>query len=211
MADWHSADMSSALGTTLKSPILFPTIEKWLAKIPKRYSNASTQADFERLIDLPQIRSRMTWLQDQIQSTAQNIVFCHNDLLSGNILYDQEKDAAEFIDYEYGGFNYAAFDIANHFCEFAGFDGNYSLYPAKSFQLKWLRTYLERIDIKNVSDDRVSRLFQEVQIFALAAHLFWGVWALVQAEISDIDFNYLDYAKIRFDEFFKSPPPLLSH
>ena len=25
-----------------------------------------------------------------------------------------------FVDYEYSGLNYAAFDIGNHFCEFAG-------------------------------------------------------------------------------------------
>jgi thiamine kinase-like enzyme len=25
-----------------------------------------------------------------------------------------------FIDYEYAGYNYRAFDIADHFCEFAG-------------------------------------------------------------------------------------------
>ena len=32
------------------------------------------------------------------------------------------KDAIQGVDFEYGGFNYAGFDLANHFCEYAGFD-----------------------------------------------------------------------------------------
>lgn len=31
-----------------------------------------------------------------------------------------KKESVHFIDFEYCGFNHAAFDIGNHFCEFAG-------------------------------------------------------------------------------------------
>ena len=199
LADWHMANLSIE---TKNTAILFPTIRKWLNKVPTRYRDDAKQADFDRLIDLNNIKSRMAWLEREIEKTSSPVVFCHNDLLSGNILYNEETDAVEFIDFEYGGYNYAAFDIANHFCEFAGFDGDYSLYPKKSFQLDWLETYLES---STVSDLEVLDLFKQVQIFALAAHLFWGVWALVQAEISDIEFDYLEYAKLRFDQFLKSP------
>ena len=70
------------------------------------------------------------------------IVFCHNDLLIGNLIFDEETgererererereqshhsssfsvDTVGMIDFEYGGSNYLAYDIANHFCEFAG-------------------------------------------------------------------------------------------
>ena len=48
------------------------------------------------------------------------LVFCHNDLLLGNILYDEIEHSIEFIDFEYAGANYQSYDIANHFCEFAG-------------------------------------------------------------------------------------------
>jgi ethanolamine kinase len=49
-----------------------------------------------------------------------HLVFCHNDLLLANILHDKGKDAIAFIDFEYAGPNYQAYDIANHFCEFSG-------------------------------------------------------------------------------------------
>ncbi|RWS00199.1 ethanolamine kinase 1-like protein, partial [Dinothrombium tinctorium] len=39
------------------------------------------------------------------------IVFCHNDLLPENILYDRENDEIKFIDFEYAGYNYRSFDI----------------------------------------------------------------------------------------------------
>lgn len=48
------------------------------------------------------------------------IVFCHNDLLLANIIYNAEKNTVTFIDYEYSNYNYQAFDIGNHFAEFAG-------------------------------------------------------------------------------------------
>ena len=49
---------------------------------------------------------------------AYELVFCHNDLLCGNILKGSPAgpDSITLIDYEYAGYNPAAFDIANHFC-----------------------------------------------------------------------------------------------
>lgn len=48
---------------------------------------------------------------------AYELVFCHNDLLCGNVLLGTTSDASALtlIDYEYAGYNRAAYDIANHF------------------------------------------------------------------------------------------------
>lgn len=59
-------------------------------------------------------------MEDELTQLDSPIVFCHNDLLLGNILYDRSKKTVNFIDFEYAGPNYQAYDIANHFCEFAG-------------------------------------------------------------------------------------------
>lgn len=41
---------------------------------------------------------------------------CHNDLLSGNILRnEQHPQVMHLIDYEYAAYNHRAFDLANHF------------------------------------------------------------------------------------------------
>lgn len=48
------------------------------------------------------------------------MVFCHNDLLHANIIYDSKSDKVMFIDYEYANYGYRGFDIGNHFNEFGG-------------------------------------------------------------------------------------------
>lgn len=49
-------------------------------------------------------------------------------------------------------------------------------------------------------------LVQEIcHIFVLTSHLLWGSWALMQSRHSRVvDFDYLAYARRRFDAFDKS-------
>jgi hypothetical protein len=45
-------------------------------------------------------------------------------------------------------------------------------------------------------------LFQSiVQTFLLSSHCFWGAWAVVQAGASTVDFDYLLYARKRFEGY----------
>lgn len=32
--------------------------------------------------------------------------------------------------------------------------------------------------------------------------LYWGIWALIQAQISEIDFDYASYAELRLKEYW---------
>lgn len=59
-------------------------------------------------------------LENTLSKINSPVVYAHNDLLLGNVLYNKEQENVIFIDYEYTAFNYQAFDIANHFAEFAG-------------------------------------------------------------------------------------------
>ena len=40
-----------------------------------------------------------------------------------------------------------------------------------------------------------------VLFFTLASNLFWGTWGIVQAKSATIDFDYLAYAKLRYDGY----------
>lgn len=71
-----------------------------------------------------------------------DIGFGHNDLLSFNVILNEKEDKVHFIDFEYAGYNYRSFDIANHFCEFSGFNVDTSKYPTKEMQTRFIRTYL---------------------------------------------------------------------
>ncbi len=43
----------------------------------------------------------------------------------------------------------------------------------------------------------------EVNRFALASHIFWGLWSILQDALSTIEFGYLEYAQSRFQGYFK--------
>ena len=120
--------------------------------------------------------------------TSDDIVFCHNDALLNNVII-QEKNVINFIDLEYGAPNYAAFDIANHFAEFAGCDGvlDYQKWlPGKSWRQAWVRKYLnERKEREvEVNSGEVEDLEARVVLFMLPAHLLWAVWAVIQVNMS---------------------------
>jgi ethanolamine kinase len=82
-------------------------------------------------------------------------------------------------------------------------DVDYAAYPSQEFQRQWLRVYLETFHSSatdtSVSEDlgdtvtehSISCLYVQVNKFSLAAHFLWAVWALIQAEHSTIDFDFL--------------------
>ncbi|KAJ3182774.1 hypothetical protein HDU87_008113 [Geranomyces variabilis] len=192
LARWHRVELPGTDAT----PKLFSTMWRWLEEVPEKYTDPGKNARFHQAFEMPALKRELAELQTALEAVRGKVGFCHNDLLSGNII--ATTHGVEFIDYEYGTINYRAFDIANHFCEHAGFECEWGLYPAKEVQLPWLRTYLESSNrTVLVEDAEVEALYREVAKFSLAAHFFWAIWALVQAEISDLDFDYLEYSITR--------------
>ncbi len=87
-------------------------------------------------IDFDAIAADVAATEAACALTASPLVLGHNDLLSGNILVLQEPGfnpespdmdrQIVFIDFEYGAYTSRGFDIGNHFCEYAGFECDYS-------------------------------------------------------------------------------------
>lgn len=69
---------------------------------------------------IDEIRAEFNRLYAVVSKIKNPVLFAHNDLLLGNILYDASAEKVTFIDYEYADYNFQAFDIGNHFTEFAG-------------------------------------------------------------------------------------------
>jgi len=46
------------------------------------------------------------------------------------------------------------------------------------------------------------QLFQAVDLFRGIPGFYWGIWALIQATISQIDFDYASYAEVRLGEYW---------
>lgn len=142
---------------------------------------------------------------DKLVAYKSPIVPCHNDLQHGNILLT-DTGKIVFIDYEYGGMNYAAYDIANHFCEWASdFTEANSLPHIMNFELKYpilaereqfIRAYLAE---SNSSTSDINEWIKAVEEFKELSHLLWAYWGIIQANNSTIDFDYLGYSLMRLE------------
>uniref|UniRef100_A0A3Q1H7V9 ethanolamine kinase n=1 Tax=Anabas testudineus TaxID=64144 RepID=A0A3Q1H7V9_ANATE len=156
-----------------------------------------------------------------LAATPSPVVFCHNDVQEGNILMLEEKgntsrERLMLIDFEYSSYNYRGFDFGNHFCEWM-YDYTYNQwpfykatpenYPTREQQLHFIRNYLaEQRRHSNVTADQTQieeDMILEANRYALASHFLWGLWSIIQAKISKIEFGYMDYAQCRFEAYFK--------
>lgn len=131
-----------------------------------------------RSLDIPLMRSQYGAFKSYISSQkvgdnffslgklfASEIVLSHNDLLSGNILYTSSvdkqnlsRDPITLIDYEYCGYNYRGYDLANHFCEFCGFDFDVeNNFPSSELRGKFYVHYIRNMLGKSANSDYLSR------------------------------------------------------
>ncbi|XP_011647399.1 ethanolamine kinase 1 isoform X2 [Pogonomyrmex barbatus] len=192
MAEMHMIEFEHE--AVSKEAFIWKKTKNFMQIMPKRFSDSLKQAKFETLIpSYTTLEEEYQILKNTLSKVNSPIVFAHNDLLLGNVLYNKKQESVVFIDYEYTAFNYQAFDIVNHFTEFAGFDNpDYSLYPDENFQKLWLKEYLQTYNAtSNVSEKDVDKLYWQVTKFTPMPHFLWGCWALIQSEHSHIEFDFL--------------------
>ncbi|KAG6522741.1 probable ethanolamine kinase [Zingiber officinale] len=204
----HRFHMVAVPGST--EPQLWNDLLKFLDKAAAlKFEDSGKQARYES-ISFPEIRDEIDKLKDLTTLLNSPVVFAHNDLLSGNLMLNDKEGRLYFIDFEYGSYSYRGYDIANHFNEYAGFDCDYSLYPRKETQYHFFRNYLEPQKPHEVPDADLEALFVETNTFRLASHIYWALWAIVQAQVSSIDFDYLSYFFLRYNEYKKQRETCIS-
>uniref|UniRef100_A0A9J8AYV9 Ethanolamine kinase n=1 Tax=Cyprinus carpio carpio TaxID=630221 RepID=A0A9J8AYV9_CYPCA len=197
---------------------LFGTIDRYMEQVKTiKFVREAHIKKFNKLIkyDLP---AELENLRSLLTATPSPVVFCHNDVQEGNILMldgrENSSDKLMLIDFEYSSYNYRGFDFGNHFCEWI-YDYTYDQwpfykakvenYPNRQQQLHFIRHYLsERRGVAPADQARIEEdMITEANRFALASHFLWGLWSIIQAKISKIEFGYMDYAQHRFDTYFK--------
>ncbi|CAH6793451.1 Chka [Phodopus roborovskii] len=225
-----SAEIAEKMATFHGMKMPFNKEPKWLFGTMEKYLNQVLRLKFSGEARVQQLHKILAYnlplelenLRSLLQYTRSPVVFCHNDCQEGNILLldgheNSEKQKLMLIDFEYSSYNYRGFDIGNHFCEwmydytyekYPFFRANIQKYPTRKQQLHFISSYLAAFqnDFESLSSEEQSAtkedMLLEVNRFALASHFLWGLWSIVQAKISSIEFGYMEYAQARFDAYF---------
>lgn len=197
-------------------PNVWSTTQSWIHALPaesdkQREQVRTIQTEFDFL------KSKLARWPSPL---GKDYVFAHCDLLLGNVIIEPPtsktlingvktpRTKVQFIDYEYSTPAPAAFDIANHFAEWAGMDCDYNLIPTSSTRRDFIQHYVEsylRTEMPSGGpsvESAVKLLYEQVDAYRGVPGFYWGVWALIQAQISHIDFNYATYAEERFGEYY---------
>ncbi|KHG30539.1 putative ethanolamine kinase A [Gossypium arboreum] len=158
-----------------KEPQLWVDIFKFFEKASSlRFEAPDMQRRYET-ISFKEVHEEVTQLKELTDRLNAPVVFSHNDLLSGNLMLDDEH----------------------------GYECDYSLYPSKDEQFHFFRHYLKPEKPYEVPEKDLKALYIETNTFMLASHLYWALWALIQAKMSAIDFDYLGYFFLRYNQYKK--------
>lgn len=201
---------TGSLAARQPQPNIWSVMEGWISTLSTDTQSEKEQRDMLRM----ELERSFKELDSTSGIGQHGFVFAHCDLLSGNVIQlptgpnaTEQTDgpkAVTFIDYEYATPAPAAFDLANHFAEWAGFDLDYNSIPARhtrySFLEEYLSSYCRNANIQ-LDSTLIEDLHEQVNRFRGIPGLYWGIWALIQAKISQIDFDYASYAKLRLQEY----------
>ncbi|KAI9256931.1 kinase-like domain-containing protein [Sporodiniella umbellata] len=210
-------DIVSVYAPTEDSQVeVWQNIDKWYKVVkkvlPALVEKSEGWATSLNAYDLGRLEKEIKECKKLLSQVQSPIVFAQNDSQYGNVLQMNKTEELVIVDFDYAGYNPRGFDLANHFCEWM-YDYhahepaamNRELYPTEREQIRFLTAYLTTVS-KFVKADRyenvtVEDLQKEVAMYTMVSHLSWGLWGLVQASQSEIDFDYFLYSTQRLDAF----------
>lgn len=166
-------------GVTL--PLVFnPLIEvRRLYRILMGINSNYPEFDFEKTIDV------LEKIASHTKITPAQYVSCHNDLLADNFILveDREKyrEPLYLIDWEYAGMSTPYYDLADMFQEI--------LVPRET-EAEILKIYWEEKEMDHHT--------YMTDLFKPFPDIYWFSWSLIQQNVSTIDFDFYNYAKVKY-------------
>jgi thiamine kinase-like enzyme len=148
--------------------------------LPTAFSPFQRTRDYERTArerggTIPDAYPGVRAIADEIEAALPyEPVPCHNDLLTANFLDDGER--LRILDWEYAGMGDRYFDLAN-------FSNHHDLSVAE----------METLIAAYFGASTPGRLAR-VQLMRPMAAFWEGMWGVVQATCSELDFDFLGYA-----------------
>jgi thiamine kinase-like enzyme len=148
--------------------------------LPASFSPFQRTRDYERTArerggTIPAAYPEVRAIADEIEAALPyEPVPCHNDLLTANFLDDGER--LRILDWEYAGMGDRFFDLAN-------FSNHHDLSEPE----------MEALIAAYFGESTPGRLAR-VQLMRPMAAFWEGMWGVVQATCSELDFDFLGYA-----------------
>uniref|UniRef100_A0A3B0N9A4 Choline/ethanolamine kinase, putative n=1 Tax=Theileria annulata TaxID=5874 RepID=A0A3B0N9A4_THEAN len=171
-----------------RTPMFLTKIATWSPHVERIIKKYNLGFDYNELVQNYEMFKKI--LNNHLNtsnSITNSILFCHNDLFFLNIV--DFNQGVYFIDFDYCGFNYVGWDIANFFLKILHIlhdplcHSYTSISPYISEEMKTIFTsvYLSQLLGKNVlpSDDLVNDFLRSVEIHTLGVNLFWTYWGIV--------------------------------
>lgn len=199
--------MESSHGADRKPADIWELMLQWAGKVPEGV-----------VTEVSDLEAEISWARDELCLKGGREVVAHCDLLAGNVIlpekfhpdhfssYNNSNDEdsivdVQFIDYEYTMAAPRAFDLANHFMEWQGFECKTELIPEPVASNPVLRSWAKSYLGSSPSEKEVGEVVDQVLNFWGMPGLYWGIWAAIQSSISDLDFDYASYANLRLKEY----------
>ncbi|KAI8340937.1 kinase-like domain-containing protein [Chlamydoabsidia padenii] len=192
---------------------IWKNVDKWYGLVVKLLPTLKQQhPDWCPLLDMynfDRLGDEIEKCKRILSSVKSPIVFGHNDLQYGNILKRDDTGALVLVDFEYAGYNTRGYDLANHFIEWRyDYHGQQPAamtepFPTLEEQVRFIQAYIDanKTELDNDNDDLVDEIRMEMLVWLGASHVGWGLWGLVQASQSEIDFDYFYYSMERLNAF----------
>ena len=148
----------------------------------ENYAETARKFNVELPENIDFLMERSHEAETAIMSTPQSLRPCHNDLLNANFLINDEQ--IFILDWEYAGMGDIFFDLAN-------FSTNHEL---SEEQDRWeLECYFGKVTEKH---------FAHLNIMKVMSLFREAMWSVVQIGISELDFDYREYANKFFVRMF---------
>lgn len=118
---------------------------------------------------------------EKVKTFKNKDVLCHNDFVSGNILYGKDRDY--LIDYEYGASNDPLFDVISFLSENQIFD--------KTLRERFYHVYFDTLTHKTREQLYLWEMFQNVLWCYWAMMMYEARWENIYKEIAQDKYNAL--------------------
>ena len=158
----------------------------WVPELLERYADTVRERGGALPDVYPEVQALVARVAAALPLT--DPVPCHDDLLPGNLLArDDEPGRAMLVDWEYAGMGHRLFDLGN-------------LAVNNDFDA----AAEERLLTAYFGEPPDRRRTAALQLFKLVSDAREGAWGVVQRAISELDFDFDDYAAKHFARLLKA-------